>query len=141
MRKLVKILSLFLIGITISQAQQKEMFDVVVNISNFKSNKGHAMVAVFDNEKSFLITGIKSAKVKIENNTCSVTFKNLPKGIYAISMFHDENNNDKMDTNVLGIPKEAYGCSNNAKGSFGPPKWVDAKFEITNTSITQHIKL
>lgn len=141
MRKLVKILSLFLIGIASVQAQNKETFDVVVTISNFKNNNGYAMVAIFNKEESFLNVGLKSAKVKIENNTCSVTFKDLPKGIYAVSMFHDENDNNKMDTNVLGIPKETYGCSNNAKGSFGPPKWDDAKFEITTQSITQHINL
>ena len=141
MRKLVKILSLFLIGIASLQAQNKETFDVVVNISNFKNNNGHAMVAIFNKEESFLNVALKSAKVKIENNTCSVTFKDLPKGIYAVSIFHDENDNNKMDTNVLGIPKETYGCSNNAKASFGPPKWDDAKFEITTQSITQHINL
>jgi uncharacterized protein (DUF2141 family) len=46
-----------------------------------------------------------------------------------------------MDTNFLGIPKEDYGCSNNARGFMGPPKWKDAKFQINNKSIIQHIKL
>lgn len=141
MKGFVKILSLFFLGITITHAQQKETQDVEVTISNFKNNKGQALIAVFTNEESFLTKGFKSAKAKIENNSCSITFKDLPKGIYAISMFHDENENNKMDKNVLGIPKESYGCSNNAKGHFGPPKWEDAKFEVNNQTVTQHIKL
>lgn len=141
MKLLVTVLSLFFLGFATKQVQDKNTFDVVVNVTNFKSNNGYALVAVFNNEASFLNKSFKSAKVKIENNQCTVTFKDLPKGIYAISLFHDENNNSKMDTNFLGIPKETYGCSNNAKGFMGPPKWEDAKFEIQNQTITQHIKL
>ena len=77
----------------------------------------------------------------IDDHTCRYTFKNIPKGVYAISLFHDENDNGTMDTNFVGIPKEAYGCSNNAKGFMGPPKWQDAKFEINDQVITQTITL
>ena len=61
-----------------------------------------------------------------------MTFENIPEGTYAVSIFHDENNNDKLDSNFIGIPKEDYGCSNNAKGFMGPPKWKDAKFELNS---------
>ena len=53
----------------------------------------------------------------------------------------NENGNNKMDSNFLGIPKEDYACSNNAKGFMGPPKWEDAKFEVKNETINQTIKL
>ena len=46
-------------------------------------------------------------------------------------MFHDENANGKIDRNFVGIPKEGYGTSNDAKGFMGPPKYEDAKFELT----------
>ena len=36
-----------------------------------------------------------------------------------------------MDTNFFGIPKEDYGCSNNAKNFLGPPKYEDAKFMLS----------
>jgi uncharacterized protein (DUF2141 family) len=67
----------------------------------------------------------------ISNRSCSVVFKAVPTGTYAISYIHDANNNGEMDANFMGIPKEDYGCSNNAKGFMGPPKWEDAKFELT----------
>ena len=63
------------------------------------------------------------------------TFKEIPKGEYAVAVFHDKNSNEKMDVNFLGIPKEAYGCSNNAKGFMGPPKYEDAKFLLTANRI------
>jgi uncharacterized protein (DUF2141 family) len=68
-----------------------------------------------------------------------VQFKNLSVGIYAVSIFHDENNSDKLETGFMGIPKEDVACSNNAKGKMGPPKYVDAKFRITKDTTIEVI--
>jgi uncharacterized protein (DUF2141 family) len=43
---------------------------------------------------------------------------------------HDENNDGKFNTNLLGIPKEAAGASNGAKGKMGPPKFENAVLMI-----------
>jgi uncharacterized protein (DUF2141 family) len=69
-----------------------------------------------------------------------VIFKDIPKGEYAVSFVHDENDNKKMDTNFIGIPKEDFGCSNNATGVMGPPKYEDAKFQLTKNK-TINIKI
>ena len=37
----------------------------------------------------------------------------IPPGTYAVKLHIDENENGKLDTNFLGIPKEQYGISNN----------------------------
>ena len=68
-------------------------------------------------------------------------FDDLPEGEYAISIFHDENNNNELDTNFLGIPKEGLGASNDARGHFGPPKYKDVKFYLKNGSKTITINL
>ncbi|MEP1489344.1 MAG: DUF2141 domain-containing protein [Algibacter sp.] len=141
MKVLVKILCLLALNLTAIYAQEQNGQDVVVNISNLNNNKGKVFIALFNSETSFLNKGIKSEQIKIENKSCHVTFKNIPKGVYAISMYHDENDNNVLDKNIFGIPKETYGCSNNATGFFGPPKWEDAKFEIKEETITQHIEL
>ena len=54
----------------------------------------------------------------------------LPFGKYAISIFHDVNDNEELDANFIGIPKEPYGFSNNPKSSFGPPGFDAAAFEF-----------
>ena len=141
MKNLIKIICLSLLSVITLNAQESKQNDVTVVISNLNSNNGRVFVALYNSESTFLGKGIKSDIKKIANNSCTVTFKDIPNGTYAVSMFHDENNNNKMDTNFVGIPKEDYGCSNNAKGFMGPPKWVDAKFQIQNESITQRIKL
>jgi len=48
--------------------------------------------------------------------------------MYAVSVFHDENYNGKLDTNLLGIPREGVGASNDARGNFRPPKFGAAAF-------------
>jgi uncharacterized protein (DUF2141 family) len=60
----------------------------------------------------------------------------IPQGTYAIACYHDENNNGKLDTKFMGIPKEGTGASNDARGTMGPPKFKDAKFQlVSDTSV------
>ena len=51
----------------------------------------------------------------------------------SFSLNTDANENEKLDTNFLGIPKEQFGFSNDAKGSFGPPSFESASFEVTQS--------
>jgi len=76
----------------------------------------------------------------IEKGVSKVSFNDIPDGIYAISCFHDEDNDGKLDT-FLGIPTEDTGASNNAPARMGPPEWEEAKFEIKGKPIKQTIKL
>jgi len=141
MKNLITIICLSLFTFSCIHAQDESASDITVVISNFDNNQGKAYIALYNSEASFLNKGFEATFTKIENNSCTITFMGVPNGIYAISMFHDENDNNKMDTALFGIPKEDYGCSNNATGFMGPPKWQDAKFQINNKSITQHIQL
>lgn len=83
---------------------------------------------------------IAKQKVSIQNGVATFKFEGLAHGEYAFSLFHDENNNEKLDTNVFGIPKESYAFSNNASGSFGPPSFSKAKFSIKSESTQMKIK-
>ncbi len=55
-----------------------------------------------------------------------VVFKDLPPGDYALTAYHDENDNGEIDRNALGIPTEGYAFSNDAMGFMGPPSFKDA---------------
>ena len=139
MRKLLLIFAIIFSGISTTNAQQ-ETADLTINISGLNSNKGTLLVGVYNKKENFLHKQFKGDIAKINNKKSEITFKNLPKGEYAISFVHDENDNKKMDTNFLGIPKEDYGCSNNARGFMGPPKYDDAKFQLTESK-TIEIKI
>lgn len=124
-----------LITISIATIQfvkaQKKTFELTVNITNLSSNKGTILLGIYNNKASFLKKTFNGYTLKIKNNRAKMIVENLPEGEYAISFVHDENNNKKLDTNFLGIPSEEYGCSNNAKGFMGPPKYDDAKFIVS----------
>ncbi len=137
MSTLLRLLIIVLVHIFTSQIQSQEEYNITVKVNGLSSNEGKVFLAIYDTEEDFLENTFKGTTSSIADKTCEVVFENIPKGIYAISIFHDENDNGKMDTNFMGIPKEDYGCSNNASGFMGPPKWKDAKFELTSdTTIT-----
>ena len=115
----------------------QEKFTIEVSISNLKSNDGKLLVGLYSSEDAFLSKTFAAELGAISNKQSTVVFKNIPEGIYAVSYVHDANDNGKMDTNFMGIPKEDYGCSNNATGFMGPPKWKDAKFELKSDKSIQ----
>jgi len=103
---------------------------IIVHIQNLKKPEGLLGVALFSSEQGFPGKSERAfAKkgVKITATSQDVTFDNIPYGTYAISVFHDENSNEKLDTMIFGIPKEGVGVSNNPKMT-GPPKFSAAKF-------------
>lgn len=129
MKKLLLIAAFIFTSILSTRAQENHT--LTVDFKGMKSNNGSLFVALYNKEDSFLKTPIKATILKIENKKATATFNDLPAGVYAISAFHDENNNKKMDTNFIGIPKEPIGISNDATGFMGPPKYKDAKFNIS----------
>ena len=108
--------------------------NIKVTITGFNNNDGKAMVGLYNSEETFLKKEYKAIKTNIKNNQASVEFSDVPDGTYAISMFHDENENGKLDMFMGFYPTEPYACSNNAKGMFGPPKWKDAVFTVTENT-------
>jgi uncharacterized protein (DUF2141 family) len=115
----------------ISSLASAQNVGLTVKISGLKNNTGLVQVGLFNSEGTFLKTAYKGISSEIKSNSATVTFTNIPKGKYAISAYHDTNKNGKLDTNFIGIPKEDFACSNNAKGKMGPPKYEDAKFDLT----------
>jgi uncharacterized protein (DUF2141 family) len=54
----------------------------------------------------------------------------LAAGEYAVTVIHDENADGKLDTNLIGIPTEGFGFSNNPKVFFGPPTFNKTKLNV-----------
>ena len=130
MQKVIITCVLMLTSIFLTHGQEKETFTINVNITGMKADKGNVYVALYNSEKTFLKENFKGSIVKVTNKKATAIFKNIEKGVYAISVFHDKNDNKKMDTNFMGIPKEPIGCSNGATGFMGPPKYKKAKFTV-----------
>ncbi|PHS61824.1 MAG: hypothetical protein COB12_11645 [Flavobacterium sp.] len=115
-----------LIASFIMQAQNT----IEVSMSGFESNKGKAMVGLFVEEDTFLRNPEITLSSKIINNKSEVIFTDIPDGVYAISVYHDENDNNELDLIMGMIPKEDNGTSNNPDTVLGPPKWKDSIFKV-----------
>src|SRR5688572_5806575 len=103
-----------------------------VTVKNIKEVKGTIRIALYNNEKDFLENFLQGKIVKVTGNEAKIIFENLKPGDYAISVFHDENENEKLDSGFMGIPNEPYGFSNDAMGTFGPPSFEKAKMNLTS---------
>jgi len=116
--------------------------NIVLTVGNFHNDKGIARIALFSSSDGFPdqpSMAVKTLDAEIRDGRLKASFVNVPYGVYAVSVLHDENRNGKMDTNWVGMPKEGYGASNDAKSSFGPPKFKDAKFFLATKELQLHI--
>ena len=116
---------------------------LTVVIFGFKNEEGNCRFAiddsklVYEREDSVFIGKV----LPIIDKQVIVVIDSLEYGEYAIRVFHDENENEKIDTNFLGIPTERYGYSNDASSWFGPPSWDKAKFIFDQPEMFLEIKV
>lgn len=85
--------------------------------------------------------GCMTKEVAASSTSMRVSLPQLSPGKFAIKVFHDENDNRQLDVNWMGIPKEPYGFSNDAMGTFGPPSFQQAAFEVKPGANTTRIRM
>ena len=105
--------------------------DINITIKNIKTIQGAIIIDIYENKSNFLKRNLKSQTIAVDDMEMRISFKDVKSGEYAIGVIHDINDNGKLDTNFIGIPKEPIGTSNNPKPRMGPPKWDDAKFVLS----------
>ena len=101
------------------------------------------MIELYNSEETYSENGEKFRRLtsKIMDSKVEWIIEDIPFGEYAIKLYHDENENGRMDRNMMGIPKEDYAFSNNAVGSFGPADYEDARFEFNESGQKQEITI
>jgi uncharacterized protein (DUF2141 family) len=102
-----------------------------VNMEGIEKTAGTLMIRVANSEETFAEgRPVAAVQMAATQKTHSFTLEGLPEGTYALRLMHDVNDNGELDTNVVGMPKEPYAFSNNAKANFGPPKFEQAAFGV-----------
>lgn len=129
--------ALLLTGSFVAGAQnQPDVHTLTVNVADLKTTSGAVYISLQDPTRK----AVQRQAVPVQSTSAHIVFQNVPSGTYAVRLFHDENNNKVMDTGIFGIPKEGWGCSNNVKPSFGPPKYEAMLFTVKSSkAITIHI--
>ena len=114
---------------------------ITIKASGLKTHKGVLSAALFDEAgyKSKDATPIEAQNIPVTGEHVSMTFKDLPAGEYGLKLYHDIDENGKLNTNVFGIPSEPYAFSNSALWPFGEAKWKDAKFTVGDGGVEQVI--
>jgi uncharacterized protein (DUF2141 family) len=122
-----------LTGSGLPQTQTSQPNTIRVEIGGLRNNSGRVSCALYSSADGFPKNNEKAVaqlNSVISDRRAVCEFTGIEPATYAVSVFHDENSNGKLDTNFMGIPREGVGASNGARGHMGPPKFEDATFQF-----------
>src|SRR3954469_21602594 len=124
-----------------SEQAKAQAAKLTVTIKDLRNHKGDLIFGVFTSQDGFPTVESKAVNWQVKAaDADSVTFTaELPPGEYAASVLHDENKNGKMDRNLVGVPKEGCGATNNVKPKRRGATFKEAKFTLPAEGITQTI--
>lgn len=116
---------------------------LTVEIKGLRNQKGSLRLSLFSSEQGFPNGSDRAVAfhcVEPKETAVSVTFDQLAPGRYAVAVIHDVNNDGKLNTGILGIPKEGFGFSRNPRIGIGAPSFQDTAFLVAGES-TIEIKM
>jgi uncharacterized protein (DUF2141 family) len=114
-----------------------------IRIIGVSQIKGTLYIAVFRPNDTFPVFGkqFKGVVKEVGGEIQNYSFSELPEGEYAVAIYQDLNRNNKLDKNILGVPEERYGFSNNARRTFSAPSFQEAKIKLNkDLQITIQLK-
>jgi uncharacterized protein (DUF2141 family) len=110
-----------------------------VRVLDIRNSTGTVACALFESAEGFPVEFLRSATnimvIKVRKTQARCDFEDIAPGTYALGVIHDENMNGKLDVNALGIPKEGYGFSNDARGWIGAPSFDAASFRYDGRTL------
>ena len=127
----MKHLTLFFLCIPFLSLGQNQL---IVEVEGVRSSDGNISIAVYNKADGFLKfeNALLSDSTKASQGKTELLIPSLPNGEYALAVFHDENGNDELDTNWLGIPREPIGFSKGHMKTFGPPSFKECAFKVAS---------
>lgn len=130
--------------VLLMEAAQAPAETLTVTVTGLRGGKGSLFMTVWNDEGRFLGDVSQAAarrKVPVSGPEMTVVVEGLPRGVYAVTAFQDENGNGELDRSFIGLPREPVGASNDARGKMGPPKFKAAAFELNGPSRVVPIRL
>ncbi len=117
---------------------------IFVEVSGLRNSNGYLLLALFNSQDGFpdnRENAFRKFRLKAEQGTMKINIVDLPPGSYAFGIVHDENDNQKLDKGLFGIPKEGFCFSRQAMGTAGPPSFQAAAVTVTNSVTVQQVKM
>ena len=124
-------------------AQAQSGNTINVPVSGLHNNNGNVRCGLYNSAATFPKDGqqFQGVAAPITNQQATCVFENVPPGTYAVAVFHAEQGETQMRTGMFGQPKEGYGFSRNATGSFGPPAFSAAAYAYSGGAATFPVTL
>lgn len=117
---------------------------LIIHVSGFRNNKGvlgAELFTTFDGWPEDVDKSFRHDKFPIEGDHATARFDHLPAGKYGVVVLHDENENRKLDRNMMGVPKEGFGFANNPHVFLSAPPIEKATIPVTCPTTTTDIRL
>lgn len=114
----------------LSNTSQAHAADLSIRVDGVRRAQGVVRVALFDSADRFLKRPLQAESAPAVEGSTTLEIKDLAAGDYALAVYHDANDNGKLDQNMMGIPVEATGFSNDALGNMGPPAFEAARITV-----------
>lgn len=131
-------------GFSMMAFSQTSTSVLILKVENIKKEKGSIVIGLVNKKEDFQTKNkpYQLVKAPVKGDTAIYTFQNIPKGdFYAASIYQDMNDNDKLDANFIGMPKEPYAFSNSALGEYGrPPTYEQARFSVQQDTVVKTIR-
>jgi len=141
MNAAILLISMFALLVSANgNAQSSSHKNLTVQVTGISPTSGKVGILIFKNAEGFPYdhkAAVLQKFVSAGEAANGFEFSGLEPGTYAVAVMHDTNSNGRLDTNLLGIPKEGYGVSNDALRMMGPPQFAECSFQLRATARTE----
>lgn len=104
-----------------------------IHVHGIKNAAGSLKAVLYGPDpKSFLVKGARADKERepAKKGSLTLCLAAPMEGKYAVVVYHDENDNHKFDRNLIGLPTEGFGVSNNPSLFLAAPNFEESSFEV-----------
>jgi uncharacterized protein (DUF2141 family) len=114
----------------LAASAQQATSTLEVDVDGLRNSRGVIQACLTQDRASFPDCGADPRAIRqtIKVSSPRLVFR-TPPGNYAITLFHDENANDRLDT-LFGIPKEGFGFSRNPVVRFRAPRYDNVNIQL-----------
>ena len=131
------LLAISLLIVFSSFQHTNKTYSLTVKVDNFDKEIGILEIGLYKDPEKFPHVGqtFKMVRIKVEKEEEIFTFVNLEPREYAVCIFHDKNANKVCDRNILGIPTEGYGFSNNIRPRWSVPEFNECATHLNSDKV------
>ncbi len=137
-------LAIFVCVLIATHRASAEDYVLELEVVNVQARKGFLEIVLHDSASSYQEADqspFRSISVPADRKIMTLRIEGVPHGRYAFIIYQDVNENDEIDSNFIGWPKEPFGFSNNPPIRFGPPGFRKTSFEVTgNQSVRVELR-